>query len=326
LLATFVIFLREGIEASMIVAILLAYLDKSGRRRNFKDVFAGVAAALVVALAGGVGAFYLVRSYSGSRVQTIFEGATYLMAAALLTYMTFWMRTHARTISGELKARAALALSGRQRVGLAALAFQAVGREGVETAVFTLAIVFASASRAEGGFVSSPRAEIIGAGAGMAAALGVAFAMYRLGRKVDLGRFFRWLGALLLVFAAGLVADVVESLQSLGWVRLLDHPLWSTHGALAESSALGDVAHSLFGYADRPTGLQLICYGLYLVVVVGAFFLAGRKMFLGRGRSGARQRVARADRVSVADEADPVALPDPAALPAPAAGQLTPRA
>ncbi|MBO0714841.1 MAG: FTR1 family protein, partial [Acidimicrobiales bacterium] len=88
----FVIFLREGIEASMIVAILLAYLDRAGHRRYFRDVFIGVGAALVLASAGGVAAYLTVRTYAGSRAETIFETVTYVVAAAVLTYMTFWMR------------------------------------------------------------------------------------------------------------------------------------------------------------------------------------------------------------------------------------------
>jgi high-affinity iron transporter len=97
-----VIFLREGIEASMIIAILCAYLNRIGQRRHFVDVLAGVGTALVLATAGGVIAYYTIRSYSGSEVQTVFETATFLLAAGILTYMTFWMRNHARTISSEL--------------------------------------------------------------------------------------------------------------------------------------------------------------------------------------------------------------------------------
>src|SRR5258708_24203252 len=112
MLATFVIFLREGVEASMIVAILLAYLNRSGQRRHFSDVFAGVAAALLLAGAGGLAAYFTIRTYAGSRVQTIFETVTYLLAAAVLTYMTFWMRSHARGLKSEQIGRA----SCRERV------------------------------------------------------------------------------------------------------------------------------------------------------------------------------------------------------------------
>src|SRR5215469_9201551 len=133
MVATLVIFLREGIEASMIVAILLAYLDRMGARRHFRDVFLGVAAALLLAGGGGVVAYLTVTSYDGSRAQAVFETGTYLLAAGVLTYMTFWMRNHARGLSGELRARADAAMSRGARTGLALLAFQAVGREGLET-------------------------------------------------------------------------------------------------------------------------------------------------------------------------------------------------
>src|SRR5258708_12901105 len=94
MLATFVIFLREGVEASMIVAILLAYLNRSGKRRHFRDVFAGAAAALILAGAGGLAAYFTIRPYAGSRVQSIFETVTYLLAAPVLTYMTFCLPSH----------------------------------------------------------------------------------------------------------------------------------------------------------------------------------------------------------------------------------------
>jgi high-affinity iron transporter len=265
-LATFVIFLREGVEASMIVAILLAYLDRIGQRRHFRDVILGVAAAFVLMLGGGVAAYLLLKTYAGSRVQTIFETVTYLLAAAVLTYMTFWMQHHARGLSSDLRSRAEQSLEGRARWGLGLLAFQAVGREGLETMVFTLAIVFAS--RGQG--------VIAGGAGGLVVALGVAFAMYRLGTKIDVGKFFTVVGALLIVFAAGILADAVENLQQLRWLPVAGPHLWNTTGALSENSSIGDVFHTFFGYADRPTAAQLAVYLVYLAVAVG-FFLRARR-------------------------------------------------
>ena len=180
MIATLVIFMREGIEASMIVAILLAYLNRIGQRRYFRDVFIGVGAALALAAAGGVAAYLTIRQYDGSNVQTIFETGTYLLAAVVLTYMTFWMRGHARGLSGELRARADAALTRGARTGLALLAFQAVGREGLETVVFTLAIVFST----------STQGALLGAVIGLAISLAIAFFIYRLGHKLNLSRFF----------------------------------------------------------------------------------------------------------------------------------------
>lgn len=267
MLATLVIFLREGVEASLIIAILLAYLNRSGQRRYFRDVFVGVAAALVLAAAGGVIAYQTIRSYDGSRAQTIFETATYLLAAGVLTYMTFWMRSHARGLSSELRARADEAISRRARTGLALLAFQAVGREGLETVVFTLAIAFST----------TQRSAMLGAAIGLAIALAIAFATYRLGHRLNLGRFFAIVGALLMVFAAGLLVDAVQNLQELGWLPLATHPLWHTGHILNEDTAVGDLAHSFFGYAQSPTVLQACVYVLYLAVVLIAFFNVRRR-------------------------------------------------
>jgi|SRR5579862_1489 len=265
MVATFVIFLREGIEASMIVAILLAYLDKIGQRRHFRDVFVGVGAAAVLMLGGGTAAYLLLKAYAGSRAQTVFETVTYALAAVVLTYMTFWMRNHARGLSSGLRTRAEAALDGRTRFGIGFLAFQAVGREGLETTVFTLAIVFAS----------SGRGVILGGAVGLVAALAFAFAVYRLGAKVDIGRFFTIVGALLMVFAAGLLADAVENVQQLGWLPMLGPRLWDTSHALSEQSSIGDIVHTFFGYAARPTAGQVAVYVVYLLVAVG-LFLRGR--------------------------------------------------
>jgi high-affinity iron transporter len=271
-LPTLVIFLREGVEASMIIAILLAYLNRIGRREHFRDVFIGVGAALILATAGGAIAYATIRSYDGSRVQTIFETVTYLVAATVLTYMTFWMRNHARSLSRELRARADAALDGRARWGLGLLAFQAVGREGLETVVFTLAIIFST----------STAGALSGAAIGLAAALVIAFVIYRLGHRLNLARFFTVIGILLMVFAAGLLADSVENLQQLGWLPILNAPMWNSARVLSEGSSFGDVLHSFFGYSDAPTPLQLLVYAGYLAAVILAYL--GARRVLARTR------------------------------------------
>jgi high-affinity iron transporter len=272
---TFVIFLREGIEASMIVAILLAYLKRLGQTRHFRDVFLGVAAALGLTVVGGIVAYFAISQYAGSRVQTYFETSTYLVAAGFLTAMTFWMHKHARTLAKELQARSELALTTGNRWGLGLLAFQAVGREGLETMVFTLAILFANSHQAaapvHGGLV------LWGGVLGLVVALALAAAMYRLGTKVNLKVFFRTLGIALMFFAAGLLADAIQNLQQLGWITTGSHVLWNTSGFMSESSNIGDIFHSLLGYADQPTVLQSLVWLTYVVISVGAFVMLGRR-------------------------------------------------
>jgi len=287
---TFVIFLREGIEASMIVAILLAYLQRIGQRRHFRDVFSGVAAALVLTLGGGVAAFFLIRHYEGSNVQTYFETATYLLAAVILTYMTFWMQSHAKVLAKELEHRSDLALTRGKRWGLGLLAFQAVGREGLETMVFTLAIIFASDRQA-----ASPvhgKLLLLGAALGLAVALSVAFAIFKLGAKLNMRKFFRVLGIALMVFAAGLLANAIENMQQLHWLDFGRHVLWNTSGTISEASNFGDVLHSLLGYADHPTVLQAFVWLAYVIVSTILFIRVGKSSGRIR-RSGEHSHVAR---------------------------------
>ncbi len=272
MLATLVIFLREGVEASMIVAILLAYLNRTDQRQYFRDVYLGVGAALILAAGGGLIAYVTIRTYAGSRVQTIFETGTYLLAAVILTYMTFWMRSHARGMKADLQSRADSAMTRGARTGLALLAFQAVGREGLETVVFTLAIAFST---------NHPGNLLLGAVIGLAIALAIAFAMYRLGHRINLGRFFMIVGSLLMIFAAGLLVDAVQNMQELGWLPVATHPLWHTGAILNEDSAIGDIAHTFFGYAQSPTVLQALVYVLYLTGVLLAFFGVWRRL-IGR--------------------------------------------
>lgn len=274
MIPTFVIFLREGIEASMIVAILLSYLERINQRERFRDVYLGVIAAFVLIVVGGVGAYFLIKQYDGSKVQTYFETTTYIIAAGFLTWMTFWMHKHARTMAKELQERSDVALTKGTRLGLGVLSFQAVGREGLETMVFTLAIVFASERQAQTPVHGNLL--LVGAALGLGVALLLAFLMYRLGTKVNLKIFFRVLGIVLMFFAAGLLADAVENLQQLGWLSIGTHVMWNSSGTITESSNIGDVLHSMLGYADHPTVLQGVVYVAYVVVSVTTFIAMGR--------------------------------------------------
>lgn len=263
MLTAFLIFLREGLEGSMIVAILLAYLRRVDATERAREVWGGVAAAICVAVGGGIVAYLVVRNYDGSVLQTWLEGITYAAAAAILTYMTFWMKAQARSIKHSLEAQVANALSGQKSGGfaLAGISFLTVAREGLETVVFTLAIALSG----------PPIWVVIGAAAGLGCALLVSWASYRLGLRMNMGRFFSIAGTLLMVSAAGLLADAIENFQVLGVLPGAGHAVWSTAAWLSESSFLGDLLHTFFGYAAQPTALQLGVYIAYLAAVLAAF-------------------------------------------------------
>jgi high-affinity iron transporter len=260
MLPAFVLFLREGLEASMIVSILLAALAQVGRPRALvRAVWLGVALALAASALGGTILYLTLRDYAGSTFQTVFETATFLIAVVILTTMTFWMQRHSRTLKREITAQAAA--TGGSAVAIGVLSFTTVGREALESAVFTLAFAFK-----ENGWLL-----VLGALLGVAASLALAVAIYRLGYRLDYRRFFRIMGLLLLLFAAGLLGDAVQNLQALGWLPIGTAHLWNTAGWLSEDSALGDLLHAFIGYAESPTLLQMLAY-LGFLAIAGTYF------------------------------------------------------
>lgn len=263
---SFLIFLREGIEGSMICAILLTYLAAGGRRDMFRWVLGGAAVALAGSAVVGVGLYAVVRSdFVGSRAQAWFETATFAVAVVVLTYMTFWMKRHAGRLSDDLKTRVDGAVTGGSGMALALVAAATVGREAVETAIFTVAIALQS----------SPLQLAIGAAAGMAAALAVSVAIYKLGIKLNLVKFFTWVGTALMVVAAGLLANTVQNLQQLGVMARMPGAaihVWDTSALIPQESALGDILHGLVGYAASPSLLQAAAYIVFLAVGL-IFFL-----------------------------------------------------
>jgi high-affinity iron transporter len=261
-LGSFLIFAREGIEGTLICAILLTFLAAAGRRDLFRWVLIGAGAAAVAAAGAGVILWTVSRqAFVGSVSQTWFETVVFLVAVAVLTYMTFWMRGHSRTLGREIRDRAAGAVAGGSAMALALIAFITVGREAVETVLFLLAIAYQS----------SPLQVGIGAVLGLALALTVGFAMYRLGVRVNLGRFFAVLGSLLLVVAAGLLANAVQNLQALGVLPGGSMTVWNTAGALPDDSGVGDVLHGLVGYSAAPSLMQLLVWAVFLALGLWLF-------------------------------------------------------
>ncbi len=269
MIATFILFLREGLEASLIVSILFAALRQLGQTRQARAVWIGVILAVLGSLVGGVALYITIHDYVGSTFQTVFETITYLIAVVLLTTMTFWMQKHSRSLKKEIVARASTASSG---FALGLLAFTTVGREGLETAVFTLAFAFQT----------NALLLLLGAVLGLLAAVGLCVLIYRLGYRLDYRIFFRVMGIILLIFAAGLLGDAVQNMQQLGWLTIGTAPLWNTAHILSEDSALGDILHTFIGYSEAPTVLQGLLYITYLLVAGSIFGWMTRKPDPGR--------------------------------------------
>jgi high-affinity iron transporter len=264
MIATFVLFLREGLEASLIVSILFAALRQLDQMGKARAVWIGVGLAALVSLLGGLALYVFVHKYADTTFQTIFETITYLVAVVLLTTMTFWMQKHSRSMKHEITAKASAAGSG---FALGLLAFTTVGREGLESAFFTLAFAFQT----------NAVLLLTGALLGMLSAVGLCVLIYKLGYRLDYRIFFRVMGIILIFFAAGLLSDAVQNMQQLGWLSFGTAPLWNTSHFLSENSVLGDLLHGIIGYAEAPTILQVLFYITYLLIAGGIFAWMTRK-------------------------------------------------
>jgi high-affinity iron transporter len=248
--ASLLITLREGLEISLVLAIIVGYLSKSGRSGYLRQVWIGVGLAAVVCVIAGVAFRALVGEFVGKTEQFI-EGTLAFSAVAVLTWMIFWMRTHARGMRGALQSRLDVALE-RSPMALVVVAFVAVAREGFETVLFLIG------AENEG---TSGAAVVIGGLLGLiiAAALGVL--IYRGGQRVNLAKFFTWTGALLLLFAAGLFAKGID------WKPIADS-MWSvTSGPLSEGRTVHDFLNGLFGWSAAPERVRVAAYFLYLLPV-----------------------------------------------------------
>jgi len=281
--AAFVIALREGIEAALIVSIILAYLRQLGRTDRSRIVWWGTGAAIAVSALLGTVIFAAGAEFEGVAEQ-VFEGLVTLTAVGVLTWMIFWMRRQGARIRSELqeKVDSALLTGG---LALAALAFFAVLREGVETALFLFAA--AKGTAVETGGVGP---QLLGAvlGLGLAIALGVL--LYRGGIRLNLRTFFRVTGWILIVVAAGLFAYSVHELQEAGWFPLLEATAFDLSAALPDDSGLGAILRGLLGYNADPTVLETLGWVAYLSVVGTLFARPATVLAPGRTVAGTPER------------------------------------
>lgn len=263
--AALLITLREGIEATLIVSILLAYLTKLERSDAARLVWWGTGTAIVVSIAVGSVIFAIEGEFEGTGEQ-LFEGLVTLTAVTVLTWMIFWMRRQGARIRSELHERLDTALvTGGPAIAL--LAFVAVVREGIETALFIFAA--AKGTAVTSGGVAE---QLLGAAIGLAAAAVLGALLYRGGIKMDLRTFFRVTGGLLIVVAAGLFAFSIHELQEAGVLPFLTTIAFDISGVLPDDAGPGGIMRALIGYQANPTWLEVLAWIGY-IVTVGTLFL-----------------------------------------------------
>ena len=249
--------LREGLEAALIIGLLLASLDKLGYGDRTRVVWLGAGSAVLLSLVVAAGLTIASAELEGLS-EALYEGVTLLLAAVVLTWMIFWMQRQGRSASRELEDQVSRAIEGKRDRGLFLVAFVAELREGIELALFMTAAAVAG----------SPQWTWIGGLLGVALASAAGYALFASTARLDVRRFFQVTGLILLVFAAGLVARGVHEFVEIGWLpALMDH-VWNTTSALNDQSALGQVAGSLLGYRSSPSLAEVISYMGYLGVVV----------------------------------------------------------
>jgi high-affinity iron transporter len=263
--AAFLITLREGLEAALIVAIVMAYLRQLGRREQFGVVAGGAIAGAAMALAVGVGVYLTIGELEGS-AEGYMEAVIALAAAGVLTWMIFWMRNQARSIGGHLRGEVDRALATGAVLGLASITFIGVLREGIETALFMLAVVFDS------GVVSSS----VGGFAGLSVAFALGYAIYRGGQYVNLRMFFQVTGGLVIIFAAGLFGKGIFQLQVLGVFESYHFPVWDlTATPLLGKGQVAAFLRGIFGWSARPSIEQVVIW-IAFIGTAGWFFYYGR--------------------------------------------------
>jgi len=259
--------LREGLEAALIVGIVIGYLVKIGQSRQTRAAWAGVIAAAFLSALLAFGITAIGAELEGTAEQ-LFEGITMFIAVLVLTWMIFWMQSQARFLKASLENDVQKALTQGTLWGVFAMSFLAVFREGVETALFLGAAAFQS---------NGPET-VIGAVIGLAAAAVIGYLIYASTLRLNIRMFFRITSLLLLVFAAGLFMHGVHEFQEAGLLPVLIAPLWDTSAIISKTSLVGQFLRTLVGYTPTPSLVEIIAYvGYWLVTVLGVRWWVERR-------------------------------------------------
>ena len=267
MLPSFLLSLREGLEAALIIGIVLGALQKIRRTDLAPALWMGTLAALGVSILTAVILTLFGLSLEGGAEQ-IYEGVTMLLAAGILTWMIFWMSGQAKNIKTELEdgINKAVATTGKRAVF--GLAFFAVVREGVELALFITAAFFAGNSE---NVTTNIILTLTGVVLGLGTAVLLGWSLLAATARLNLRRFFQITGYLLILFAAGLVAHGIHEFNEVGWIPSVIEHVWDVNAVVNETSVMGELLKTLFGYNGNPSLTEVIGYFVYLAVAVFFF-------------------------------------------------------
>jgi len=264
MLANFLIGLREGLEAALVVSILIAYLVKTGRTDRIRDVWLGIVAAIALSVAFGA-ILTFTSSEMSFQVQEAFGGLMSIIAVGLVTWMIFWMRRTARFLKREIEGKMAAALEVGP-LALIVIAFVSVAREGIETSLFIWSTTQATTG-------TRP---FLGAVLGLLTAAALGYLLYRSAIQINLARFFKYTGVGLVVVAAGVLAYGMHDLQEAGWLPGLTSTVFDVSEQVPLSSWYGALLKGAFNWNPAPTHIELTAWTAYLVTVMTSFLWPAR--------------------------------------------------
>ncbi len=262
MLSALLITLREGLEAALIIGIILAYLARTDNRQAFKPIWVGVSLAVAVSLVAGVAIFILVGELGGT-AEEVFEGIAMFLAVGVLTWMIFWMRKQAVNIKLHLHAQLHSVLTSGSSFALIMLAFVVVVREGIETVLF----LFASTRVTESALLSTA-----GGLLGLVLAVAIGYSLYKGASRLNLRTFFNVTSIFLIMFAAGLLAHGIHEFHEVGIIPPLVEHVWDINHVLPEKETLGRFLTAITGYNANPSLVEMVAYAAYLTLVLGIYF------------------------------------------------------
>ncbi len=268
-LANFLIGLREGLEAALVVSILIAYLVRSERRHLLPRVWLGVGLAVAISLVFGAALTFGPRGLT-FEAQELIGGGLSIVAVGFVTWMIFWMARAARSMSGQLRSQIDKTADAR-RWSLTLVALLAVGREGLETALFLWAAT--KASTRDAGGTTGP---LLGAALGLITAIVLGYLIYRGALKINLTKFFAWTGAFLIVVAAGVLAYGVHDLQEARFLPGLNNLAFDVSRSIPPTSWYGTVLKGIFNFSPASTKLEVGAWLAYFIPTLGIFVLRVR--------------------------------------------------
>jgi high-affinity iron transporter len=254
--------LREGLEAALVIGIVMSVLRKMALQKLYSAVWIGVISAIVVSMLAALGLNRIGAEFEGQGEQ-LFEAITMLLAAGILTWMVFWIRKNYFAGKQNIESTVMLAVEGKGKKTLFVLAFLAVVREGIELALFLMAVRL----------TTNPFQEFLGTGLGIMTSVVIGFVIFTSTRKMNLSRFFRITNIFIALFAAGLVGLAIREFNELGWVPAIVEHVWNLNPLLPDNSTLGQLLKSLVGYNSSPSLSQVIVYFGYLAFLVGITWL-----------------------------------------------------